>query len=51
MSVSCDGEEPLRVGSGGEVTVTKAPTYAEFIRIKTDTFLDILNDKLAQRRL
>lgn len=51
VSLSCDGEDPLRIEKGSVVTVTKAPMYSEFIRIKTDTFLDILNDKLAQRRL
>lgn len=51
MRVSCDGEDPLIVGKGYEITVTKAPCYGEFIRIKSDSFLDILNNKLAQRRL
>lgn len=51
MSVSCDGEDSVRIDPGSVLTVTKAPFYSEFIRIKTDTFLDILNNKLAQRRL
>lgn len=51
MRVSCDGEDSLVVGKGCEITVTKAPVYGEFIRIKSDSFLDILNNKLAQRRL
>ncbi|MBQ7595547.1 MAG: NAD(+)/NADH kinase, partial [Clostridia bacterium] len=49
MLVSCDGEDSLAAGRGYEITVTKSPFYGEFIRIKSDSFLDILNNKLAQR--
>lgn len=51
MRVSCDGDEPVSVPCGGFVTVERAPMDAEFIRIKADAFHDILNNKLAQRRL
>ena len=51
MSVSCDGEDSITVPAGAVLKVCKAPFMSEFIRIKTDTFLDILNNKLAQRRL
>lgn len=51
ISVSCDGGEPITVPCGGFVTVRRAPMDAEFIRIKADAFHDILNNKLAQRRL
>ncbi len=51
MRVSCDGSEPINIPLGGFVTVKRAPMDAEFIRIKTDAFHDILNNKLAQRRL
>lgn len=50
INVSCDGDT-VRLTRGCVITVTKAPVYGEFIRIKTDTFLDVLNNKLAQRRL
>lgn len=50
INVSCDGDT-LKLEKGCVITVTKAPVYGEFIRIKTDTFLDVLNNKLAQRRL
>lgn len=50
INVSCDGDT-LKLQKGCVITVTKAPVYGEFIRIKTDTFLDVLNNKLAQRRL
>ncbi len=49
--VSCDGETAVKLPKGGYVTVTRAPMDAEFIRIKADSFHDILNNKLAQRRL
>ncbi len=51
MRVSCDGGEPINIGYKGKVTVKRAPVDAEFIRIKADAFHDILNNKLAQRRL
>ncbi len=51
MRVSCDGGEPIIVPYGGYITVERAPMDAEFIRIKADAFHDILNNKLAQRRL
>ncbi len=51
VSVSCDGGDPIKIPKGGTVTVTRAPTDAEFIRIKADSFHDILSNKLAQRRL
>ncbi len=50
INVSCDGDT-VKLTRGCIITVTKAPVYGEFIRIKTDTFLDVLNNKLAQRRL
>lgn len=50
INVSCDGDT-VKLEKGCVITVTKAPVYGEFIRIKTDTFLDVLNNKLAQRRL
>lgn len=50
INVSCDGDT-LKLTKGCVITVTKAPVYGEFIRIKSDTFLDVLNNKLAQRRL
>lgn len=51
MIVSCDGSDPAFVPVGGYVTVERASMDAEFIRIKADAFHDILNNKLAQRRL
>lgn len=51
LGLSCDGEETVKVPCGHYVIVKKADIYGEFIRIKNETFLEILNSKLAQRRL
>lgn len=50
INVSCDGDT-VTLQKGCSINITKSSAYAEFIRIKTDSFLDILNNKLAQRRL
>lgn len=51
LGLSCDGEETLTVPPDHYVLVSKAEVFGEFIRIKNETFLEILNSKLAQRRL
>lgn len=51
IGLSCDGEDTVTVNKDAYVKVTKAQMCGEFIRIKNDTFLDILNSKLEQRRL
>lgn len=51
LGLSCDGEDTIFVPSGHYVKVSKAEICGEFIRIKNETFLEILNSKLAQRRL
>lgn len=48
---SCDGEEEIKLDSSYKVTIERAETYAQLIRIKSDTFIDILNKKLAERRV
>lgn len=51
LGLSCDGEDTVIVPSGCYVLVRKAEVCGEFIRIKNETFLEILNSKLEQRRL
>lgn len=51
IGLSCDGEDAIPIGSGCSVRITRAESYGEFIRIKSETFLEILNSKLEQRRL
>ena len=47
--LTCDGGEPLILPHGASVQIDRADTSAYFIRIKTDSFMDILHNKLQQR--
>lgn len=49
LGLTCDGAEPLPVPSGAEVRIRRAETSAYFIRIKTDSFIDIYHTKMQQR--
>ena len=49
-SVSCDGNESIVIPVNSKVSIKRAKKSAEFIRIKNDMFVDILNTKLSQRR-
>ncbi len=49
ISVSTDGEKTVVLPSNTEISILKSKLYAEFIRIKSDEFFDILNSKLTQR--
>lgn len=51
IGLSCDGEDAIPIESGCSVRIQKADMCGEFIRIKNETFLEILNSKLEQRRL
>ncbi len=46
LCVSCDGEPPVTIGAGCSVIVQKALITADFIRIKSDSFIEILNTKM-----
>lgn len=48
--LSCDGCEAIKLSENSKVIIKKAEFSAKFIRIKTDTFIDVLSQKLAQRR-
>ena len=50
LCVSNDGTNPLTVEPGCRVVISRAEFTANFIRIKSDNFIDILYKKLAQRR-
>ena len=50
VCVSSDGEKTIVLSQNSEILVSKSDYYAEFIRIKSDEFFDILNSKLSQRR-
>lgn len=51
VCVSTDGETTIDLLNENEVIISKSNYYAEFIRIKSDEFFDILNSKLSQRRI
>ncbi len=46
LCVSCDGEPPISIGAGCSVIVQKSAAAADFIRIKSDSFIEILNMKM-----
>ncbi len=46
--VSLDGEEPMKVMEGDVISVSRSQYDAQFIRIKSDPFFEILNNKLAK---
>ncbi len=48
--LSCDGNESIVIPVNSKVSIKRAKKSAEFIRIKNDMFVDILNTKLSQRR-
>lgn len=50
LCLSADGNAEILIESGYRAVITKAEHTADFIRIKTDNFINILNNKLAQRR-
>lgn len=47
---SNDGATPVKISGNGKIVVSGAQMTADFIRIKSDNFIDILYKKLAQRR-
>lgn len=51
VCISADGEKSIELSQNGEIIISKSEYYAEFIRIKSDEFFDILNSKLSQRRI
>ena len=51
VCVSTDGERTIELSQNSEIIISKSNYCAEFIRIKSDEFFDILNSKLSQRRI
>ncbi len=51
ICISADGEKTIELLPNSEIIISKSEYYAEFIRIKSDEFFDILNSKLTQRRI
>ena len=51
ICLSTDGDKSLEINNKFEIVIRESNYYAEFIRIKSDEFFDILNSKLTQRRI
>ena len=51
ICLSTDGDKSLELNESFEIIIRESKYYAEFIRIKSDEFFDILNSKLTQRRI
>lgn len=51
ICISCDGDDSVVIPAGSRLVIKKSKVYADFIRIKNDSFIDILNSKLSQRRV
>lgn len=51
ICLSTDGDKSLELSESFEIIIRESKHYAEFIRIKSDEFFDILNSKLTQRRI
>ncbi len=48
---SADGDKSVELENNFEIIIKQSKYYAEFIRIKSDEFFDILNSKLTQRKI
>lgn len=46
---SCDGEEGITMSNGTKLLITKSDKVTKIIRIKSDSFSEILNRKLIER--
>ena len=46
--LSCDGEEAVVIPDGATVRIEISKEKAEFIKVKNDTFIDILNRKMSK---
>ena len=46
--LSCDGEEAVLIPDGAIVKIETSDKKAEFIKVKNDTFIDILNKKMSK---
>ncbi len=45
--LSCDGQSAVIIPEGAVVSVKRSDNYASFIKIKKDTFIDVLNKKIS----
>lgn len=50
ICISCDGEDAVKLNANDRIIVKKSEYSADFIRLKNESFIDVLNSKLSQRR-
>lgn len=48
--MSCDGEDAIKITSESRILIRRAHRNSKIIRIKSDSFTDILTEKLVERR-
>ncbi len=49
MVFSCDGKKGVEIGENSRIVITKSDTYVKIIKIKADSFSEILSSKLIER--
>ena len=49
LALTCDGRNQTPIPADATIRIRRSDTYAYFIRIKTDNFIDIYQTKLLQR--
>ncbi len=45
--LSCDGQKPVIIPENASVIVKRSEKYASFVKIKNETFIDVLNKKIS----
>lgn len=50
ICISCDGEDTVKLNANDRIIVKNSEYSADFIRLKNESFIDVLNSKLSQRR-
>lgn len=50
ICISCDGDNTVKLNAKERIVVKKSKYSADFIRLKNESFIDVLNSKLTQRR-
>lgn len=49
--ISCDGEEPVELSENSSLLIRRTERCVKVIRIKSDSFTDVLSKKLIERRV
>ena len=49
--ISCDGETSIELEEGSVIKIKKSENYSRIVRIKKDSFTDVLSKKLIEKRV